>query len=750
MTIRIGRIAVERFGALREFTLEPGDVTIVDGDNESGKSSLVDALHAGLRRTFRRGNAPSLEHLRRDVPGYEGEPEVELVDGAGNDAGFPPDLLRENPILWNLLLIPEGGASSREIGSAKRDWLDEAKRHLTGFDPEPIRRLLRGRAGLTPSLRDAKEWRERDEALTRIVEDGTAFLESLDDLAAHEAGLRRTRRQLAAVDAEAAQERQAVAFDRHRRAARALAALRESLRELDRLARFTERELREWRLLDRRREGDAARLEAARRALQDGERSATAAQDRLADGESHRDEIERRLTGLRGAGIADRAREAARRAEQSRAALEAARRWRLPAIAALAVGTVALVAGLAFGRDVATAGGVAAILAGAVMLLREPPAKRRRDAAVAAGAPLVVEARKLGLDVAAVEDVGEALRAVEHNAIAAGERVEHARADSLRLRERRRDLAQARDEAEETLRDTDRAIAGIRERTGLAHLDDLETRVQRRAALEEQSRAARATLAEIFPDTAEADWPARVEDGTVEDPGRAPQGGRLEELERKRDALRDEIDRIEDALDALLRDGLRRLGVADLDGARGALDAALEQRRERECDRAAALLALEAVAENERDVDAHLDRTLTDPREGAGALFARLTGGRWSGIRRGDDGLEAVARDGSGVTIRALSRGTRDQLHFALRAALAERILGEPSFFVWDDTFLTADPDRRRALVASAVELARRGWQIVYLTVDPSIGELFEVEARRHGELDVRRVRLADRAERLV
>ena len=111
-------------------------------------------------------------------------------------------------------------------------------------------------------------------------------------------------------------------------------------------------------------------------------------------------------------------------------------------------------------------------------------------------------------------------------------------------------------------------------------------------------------------------------------------------------------------------------------------------------------------------------------------------------IAREDEEFVAVGSDGQRVRLDALSRGTRDQLHFAVRAALVERILDEPAFFVWDDTFLTADPGRREALVAAAVRLAHRGWQIIYLTVDPAFTGLFEKEVGSIEGLSLSSIRL--------
>jgi uncharacterized protein YhaN len=79
-------------------------------------------------------------------------------------------------------------------------------------------------------------------------------------------------------------------------------------------------------------------------------------------------------------------------------------------------------------------------------------------------------------------------------------------------------------------------------------------------------------------------------------------------------------------------------------------------------------------------------------------------------------GFRAVRRDGGPP--RALSDGTADQFHFAVRLALADALLGElrPPLLL-DDPFRYADAERRSALHALLVEIATTR-QVLYFTVE--------------------------------
>ena len=77
--------------------------------------------------------------------------------------------------------------------------------------------------------------------------------------------------------------------------------------------------------------------------------------------------------------------------------------------------------------------------------------------------------------------------------------------------------------------------------------------------------------------------------------------------------------------------------------------------------------------------------------------------------------------------LRDLSTGAREQIQLALRLGIASRVSGgEPLFIILDDAFQHSDWDHRTSLVQETVDLARQGWQIIYLSMDDHIRDLFQ------------------------
>ena len=74
-----------------------------------------------------------------------------------------------------------------------------------------------------------------------------------------------------------------------------------------------------------------------------------------------------------------------------------------------------------------------------------------------------------------------------------------------------------------------------------------------------------------------------------------------------------------------------------------------------------------------------------------------------------------------------LSTGTQEQVLLVLRIGCAAYVLGKQSLFlVLDDAFQHADWERRERLMDEVIRLGKKGWKILYLTMDDHIRDLFQ------------------------
>lgn len=84
--------------------------------------------------------------------------------------------------------------------------------------------------------------------------------------------------------------------------------------------------------------------------------------------------------------------------------------------------------------------------------------------------------------------------------------------------------------------------------------------------------------------------------------------------------------------------------------------------------------------------------------------------------------------------LEELSTGAREQVLLALRIGFAMKLLKQESLFlILDDAFQYSDWERRVWLMDMMVRLAGEGWQIIYFTMDDHIKQLFESKGKSFG-----------------
>ena len=111
--------------------------------------------------------------------------------------------------------------------------------------------------------------------------------------------------------------------------------------------------------------------------------------------------------------------------------------------------------------------------------------------------------------------------------------------------------------------------------------------------------------------------------------------------------------------------------------------------------------------------------------------FKEITGGFYDEVifNREAESIEVRRKDGEMLKAEKLSGGAYDQLYFSIRIALGEKLLkGKKGFFILDDPFIKADPDRLRRQMETLKSISKNGWQILYFSSKGEIKNLLEKE----------------------
>lgn len=82
-----------------------------------------------------------------------------------------------------------------------------------------------------------------------------------------------------------------------------------------------------------------------------------------------------------------------------------------------------------------------------------------------------------------------------------------------------------------------------------------------------------------------------------------------------------------------------------------------------------------------------------------------------------------------------LSTGAQEQVLLALRLGFASHLFGDDKLFlILDDAFQHSDWERRSLMIDTLVDLAIKGWQILYFTMDDHIRDLFRQKGKILGK----------------
>lgn len=119
---------------------------------------------------------------------------------------------------------------------------------------------------------------------------------------------------------------------------------------------------------------------------------------------------------------------------------------------------------------------------------------------------------------------------------------------------------------------------------------------------------------------------------------------------------------------------------------------------------------------------------LFSPETNVSKYFKEITNGRYVDVKYDSETKKIIAVTNLGEEIEAekLSGGTLDQLYFAIRLALAEKLLDQPGFFILDDPFLKYDLTRLENQFKLLNRIVQNGWQVIYFSAKDEIKNLFQ------------------------
>jgi DNA repair exonuclease SbcCD ATPase subunit len=212
------------------------------------------------------------------------------------------------------------------------------------------------------------------------------------------------------------------------------------------------------------------------------------------------------------------------------------------------------------------------------------------------------------------------------------------------------------------------------------------------------------------------------------DPGIAYDAIRLSDIEREIQALENKLKALEEENRALKGDVAKLVDASINDDWNTIIEKlyekqkeTLEQLKQKEASIVAGILVHQTIDEFQSKEDERLQATINSPDFSRTLLHIT---GRYDKLMPDGDRI-MIGSDMGDFDMKDLSTGAKEQVLFALRVSLAKKIMDNSAFFILDDAFQHSDYDRRPKLIDQLFDLSDAGWQIIYLTMDDHIRNLF-------------------------
>ena len=140
----------------------------------------------------------------------------------------------------------------------------------------------------------------------------------------------------------------------------------------------------------------------------------------------------------------------------------------------------------------------------------------------------------------------------------------------------------------------------------------------------------------------------------------------------------------------------------------------------------AALIATEIIEAVSKDQDKLINKIIEEGHTSASKLFSTITDHRYKKVYLEKNNIYVKSFDDKIFHSDFLSTGTLAQLYFSIRINFAENLMGKrPAFLIMDDPFLACDSTREASMVKTLKNISDNGWQFIYFTVDEDIVNTF-------------------------
>jgi hypothetical protein len=267
-------------------------------------------------------------------------------------------------------------------------------------------------------------------------------------------------------------------------------------------------------------------------------------------------------------------------------------------------------------------------------------------------------------------------------------------------------------------------ISGLRNKTGLAEIDDLKKKLEEKREIEDRLNEKYGKICGILSEKDDKKWDRMISKMRVRSQEAEPDLSSENEISDALRKITEKINTIGQNIEVFNRTLKASFNITDYRIAFIEYDNIRKELRGYELEKKAAMTARTILKEMSSELDEYIHNII----KGNQSLteYFEIVTDTYVEVRVKNKNFMVVNKKGDIFSINDLSSGTQDQLLLCFRIAALKRLYPDGCFLLLDDAFIFADWPRRNKLVELLKKFAEQGHQVIYLTSDDHTRDLFK------------------------
>ncbi len=267
-----------------------------------------------------------------------------------------------------------------------------------------------------------------------------------------------------------------------------------------------------------------------------------------------------------------------------------------------------------------------------------------------------------------------------------------------------------------TTEEIDKKIEELREKSGCAEITQLKKKVEEKKSIENEIRGQGAELSKYLDEKDETKWQRLIDEKKVPPPLKEIDVSKADDIENELKILKKTIEQTQSEIMMFEQIKKKEYNISDEKSVLqeiAELNKCLENYE----------FELQAVKKGEEilnQMSSELDNFIENLIYGEDSLseYFYLVTQKYNKVRIENKNFIVVDTAGSEFPLELLSSGAKDQLLICFRLSALKKLFPKGTFLLLDDAFIFADQERRYRLVGLLKKFVNEGNQVIYFTSD--------------------------------